>query len=100
MVSIRGEDKQTPSFTVPFTPRYAEHFVGAAALIGAFALVLGAMALGAWLLFRTTLIQFKFVREIAGQGSPKKQDQAQIQHTIANIRVILHWMHFRLQAPD
>ena len=29
-----------------FTPRYAEHFVGAAALIGAFALVFGAMALG------------------------------------------------------
>ena len=75
-----------------FTPRYAEHFVGAAALIGAFALVFGAMALGqnvqstyclqymleqacsvikcagAWLLFRTTLIQFKFVREIVGQG--------------------------------
>ncbi len=29
-------------------PRYAEHFVGAAALLGAFGLVFGAMALGAW----------------------------------------------------
>ncbi len=29
-----------------FTPRYAEHFIGAAALVGAFGLVFGAMALG------------------------------------------------------
>ena len=29
-------------------PRYAEHFVGTAALLGAFGLVFGAMALGAW----------------------------------------------------
>ena len=28
-------------------PRYAEHFVGAAALLGAFGLLFGAMALGA-----------------------------------------------------
>ena len=29
-------------------PRYAEHFVGAAALLGAFGLLFGTMALGAW----------------------------------------------------
>lgn len=46
MVPSGDEDKQIPSFNVPFTPGYAEHFVGAAALIGAFALVFGAMALG------------------------------------------------------
>jgi len=38
-------------------PRYAEHFVGAAALLGAFGLVFGAMALGAW---RTALCLFLF----------------------------------------
>ncbi|KAL0041141.1 hypothetical protein WJX77_006230 [Trebouxia sp. C0004] len=67
-------------------PQYAEHFVGAAALLGAFGLVFGAMALGAWLLYRTTLIQFKFFRELVGQGTPKKQNQAQIQSKIAQLR--------------
>lgn len=46
MVPSSDEETQVPGFTVPFTPRYAEHFVGAAALIGAFGLVFGAMALG------------------------------------------------------
>ncbi|KAL0046087.1 hypothetical protein WJX82_002102 [Trebouxia sp. C0006] len=27
------------------------------------------MALGAWLLYRTTLIHFKFFRELVGQGA-------------------------------
>ncbi|DBB15550.1 TPA: hypothetical protein ACH3X3_003766 [Trebouxia sp. C0006] len=67
-------------------PRYAEHFVGAAALLGAFGLLFGAMALGAWLLYRTTLIHFKFFRELVGQGTPKKQNQAQIQSEIARLR--------------
>lgn len=46
MVHNSSDEHQLSSFALPFTPRYAEHFVGAAALIGAFALVFGAMALG------------------------------------------------------
>ena len=46
MVLNTSDEEQVSGFTIPFTPGYAEHFVGAAALIGAFALVLGAMALG------------------------------------------------------
>lgn len=41
--SMNGSQDQPP---LGFTPRYAEHFVGAAALLGAFGLVFGAMALG------------------------------------------------------
>ena len=111
MLSDSNEDEQF----IAYTPRYAEHFVRAAALVGAFGLVFGAMALGAWLLFRTTLVEFKFFRELIGPvyvntpsiiypvglqllsqfvislldgcRSPKKQTQAQIQHEIAHLRV-------------
>ena len=47
VLSENSDEQQLPNFTIPFTPRYAEHFMGAAALIAAFGLVLGAMALGA-----------------------------------------------------
>lgn len=46
MVPNSSDEQHSSGFTIPFTPRYAEHFMGAAALIGAFALVFGAMALG------------------------------------------------------
>lgn len=46
MVHNSSDEQQLSGFAIPFTPRYAEHFMGAAALIGAFALVFGAMALG------------------------------------------------------
>lgn len=39
---LNSSDEQTTDAM----PRYAEHFVGAAALVGAFGLVFGAMALG------------------------------------------------------
>ena len=46
LLPTSASEQQSPNLTIPFTPRYAEHFVGAAALIGAFGLVFGAMALG------------------------------------------------------
>lgn len=46
VLSENSDEQPSQNLTIPFTPRYAEHFIGVAALVAAFGLVMGAMAIG------------------------------------------------------